>query len=63
MFSIETETTIGLRRSDLGGQGLSFSFIARVLQVQGLRSPEKTTGARAPASLTWLTGEEAGVAR
>ena len=59
----KTNITIGFRRSDLGGIGLSSALILRVLQVLDLAWSEKTTGARAPASLTEFDSGEACVAR
>src|ERR1051325_2430217 len=60
--SVKTNTINGFRRSDLGGQGLLFLCIRVILQVPEISSPEKTTGARAPASLTHLTPARARVA-
>lgn len=61
--SVQTDTTNGFRRSDLGGQGLLFLCIRVILQVRTFSSPEKTTGARAPASLTSVEDGEASVAQ
>ena len=50
--SAKNNITIEFAMADLGGQGPSFLFISRIFAGWRITWPEKTTGARAPASLT-----------
>src|ERR1051325_6924887 len=46
----KTDITNGLRRSDLGRQGVLFLFISRVFAGWKFEPPEKMTGVRVPAA-------------